>query len=176
MVIRGNRLFAQCVTWCKTERLSLRFASILFTSCVLPNISWGSEFFISSPPALRVIDSALRCWGRFLLGWPSGSPVGAVLLELGWPDGSSSLHRPVAAFTIRTSTRHAFPWPLSLPALVFQESLMMPGSWPSLFCVEICTSSDFSLLGSFGIGSSFPSHVRPWFRSCVSPSPGPISS
>ena len=86
LVTRGNRLFAQCVAWCKTEGLSLRFASTLFTSYVLPSISWGSEFFISSPPALRVIDSALRRWGKFLLGWPSGSLVGAVLLELGWPD------------------------------------------------------------------------------------------
>ena len=71
LVTRGNRLFANCVAWCKTEGLSLRFASTLFTSCVLPSISWGSEFFISS---------ALRRWGRFLLGWLSGSPVGAFLL------------------------------------------------------------------------------------------------
>ena len=42
-----------------------------------------------------------------------------------------------------------------LHALVFQESLMVPGSWPSL-CVEICASSDISLPGSFGHGLVSP--------------------
>ena len=75
LVTRGNRLFAQCVAWCKTEGLSLRFTSTLFTSYVLPNISWG--------PALRVIDSALRRWGRFLLPQPPVvmPPVTAVHAE-----------------------------------------------------------------------------------------------
>ena len=53
-----------------------------------------------------------------------------------------------------------------LPALVFHAALAVPGSWPS---VEICASSDISLPWSFGISSgSSPSHVRSWFRSCVS--------
>ena len=68
LVSRGNRLFAQCVAWCKSERLPLRFASTLFMSYVLPSISWGVEFLVSSPPALQVIDTALRRWGRFSLG------------------------------------------------------------------------------------------------------------
>ena len=56
-----------------------------------------------------------------------------------------------------------------LPALVFQASLAVPGSWPSL-CVEICASSHISLPESYGISSgSSPSRVRSWFRSCVSP-------
>ena len=78
LVTRGNRLFAQCVVWCKTEWLSFRFASTLFTSYVLPSISWGYEFFFSSPPALRVIDSAQR--GQI----PSG-------MALWLPCGSGSL-------------------------------------------------------------------------------------
>ena len=154
---------AQCVAWCKTEGLSLRFASTLFTSYVLPSISWSSEFFISSPPALRVIDSALRRWGRFL-----GSPVGAVLLELRWPD---ALHLSTGRLLSQFGRLHAMPshGRCPLPALVFQESLVVAGSWPSL-CVEICASSDISLPGSFGISSgSSPSHVLSWFRSCVSP-------
>ena len=67
-----------------------------------------------SSSSLRVIDSALRRWADSFLGWPSGSPVGAVLLELGWPDALHLSHRPLA-FTVRTSTRHAFPWPVLSP-------------------------------------------------------------
>ena len=33
----------------------------------------GMEFFVSSPPALQVIDTALRKW-QFLFGWPACSP------------------------------------------------------------------------------------------------------
>ena len=102
--------------------------------------------------------------GRFLLGWPSGSPVGAVLLELGWPD---ALHLSTSRLLSQFGRQQAMPshGRCPLPALV---SLMVPGSWPSLY-VEICASSDFPLPGSFGIryGSS-PSHVRSRFRSCVS--------
>ena len=64
LVSRGNRLFAQCVAWCKSERLPLRFASTLFMSYVLPSISWGVEFLVSSHhTALQVIDRFLlrRC-------------------------------------------------------------------------------------------------------------------
>ena len=49
-----NRLFAQCVSWCRSDR-----------------------------PAIRLLDGAMRRWGRHLLGWRSGSPNAAVFLELG---------------------------------------------------------------------------------------------
>ena len=42
-------------------RALLELCFSVFTSSVLPSISWGSEFFSSSPLVLRVIDSALRC-------------------------------------------------------------------------------------------------------------------
>ena len=86
LVQRGNRLFAQCVSWCRSERLPLAMASSIFMVYVLPSVSWGTEFFSHSPPALRQLDHALRRWGRSLLGWPSGSPSTGVLVELGWPD------------------------------------------------------------------------------------------
>ena len=34
------------------------------------------------PTALRSLESALRRWGRYLLGWPSGSSSAGVLVEL----------------------------------------------------------------------------------------------
>ena len=74
LVQRGNRLFAQCVSWCRSERLPLAMASSIFMVHVLPSVSWGTEFFSHSLPALRLLDHALCRWGRFLLGWPSGSP------------------------------------------------------------------------------------------------------
>ena len=86
LVQHGNRLFTQCVFWCRSERLPLAMASSIFMENVLPSVSWGTEFFSHSPPASRQLDHALRWWGRFLLGWPSGSPSVGVLAELGWPD------------------------------------------------------------------------------------------
>ena len=86
LVSRGNRPFAQCVPWNRSERLPLRFASALFTSYVLPSISWGEEFSVSPLPAPQVIDTAWHRWSPFLLGWPTGSPVDAVFLESGWSD------------------------------------------------------------------------------------------
>ena len=89
-------------------------------------------------------------------------------MELGWPD---ALHLSTGRLLSQFGRLHAMPFHgrCPLPALVFRESLMVPGSWPSL-CVDICASSDISLPGSFGISSSSsPSHVRSWFRSCVSP-------
>ena len=71
LISRGNRLFAQCVAWCCSDRLSVHFAASLFRSYVLPSISWGLEFCLNSSPAVRLIDGALRRWGRHLLGWPS---------------------------------------------------------------------------------------------------------
>ena len=38
LVTRGNRLFAQCVAWCKTEGLSLRFASTCSPPCVAQHL------------------------------------------------------------------------------------------------------------------------------------------
>ena len=61
-----------------------------------------------------MIDSALRRWRRFLLGWPSSSPVGAVLFELGWP---FALHLSTSRLLSQFGrpARHAFPWPVSSP-------------------------------------------------------------
>ena len=67
----------------RRSRLPLKFGSTLFTSFVLPSISWGSEFLLTSPNALRLLNSASRRWGTFLLGWPPGSPVASVFLGLG---------------------------------------------------------------------------------------------
>ena len=83
---RGNRLFAQCVSWCRSEHLPLVFASNLFHTYVSPSVLWGAEFCSGSAPAVRLLDRAIRRWTRCLLGWPRGSPVPAVHLESGWPD------------------------------------------------------------------------------------------
>ena len=165
LVSRGNRLFAHCVAWCKSERLPLRFASTLFTSYVLPSISWGSEFLISSPPALRLLNSALRRWERFLLGWPLGSPIASVFLELGWPDAEHLASSRLLSLFGRV---HAMPSGdrCPLPTLIFNLASAVPGSWPSQ-CADIC----------FGVcpGSSLPWQC-PLVVSCMRlSSPGPVS-
>ena len=83
LVSRGNRWFAQRVAWSRSERVPLRFASTLFMSYVLSSISWGVEFFISSPPALQVVDTALRRCSRFCLSWPTGVPP-SLLFSWNW--------------------------------------------------------------------------------------------
>ena len=50
---RGNRLFAQCVSWCRSEHLPLVFASDLTHTHAL----WGAEFCSGSAPAVRLLDS-----------------------------------------------------------------------------------------------------------------------
>ena len=72
------------MSWCRAERLPLHMASSIFLVHVLPSIAWGSEFLAASPTASRVW--IVRQWGRFLLGWPSGSPNVGVLVELGWAE------------------------------------------------------------------------------------------
>ena len=86
LISRGHRLFAQCVSWCSSERLPFQFASHLFLTYVLPSVSWGCEFCLGSAPAMRLLDGALRRWCRCLLGWPRRSPNAAVHVEVGWPD------------------------------------------------------------------------------------------
>ena len=163
-----NRLFAQCVAWIRAERLRLRFASTLFTSYVLPSTSWGSEFLLTSLGALRLLNSALRRWGRFLKGWPHGSPVASVFLELGWPDDE---HLATSRLLSLFGRVHAMPSGdrCPLPVTIFRLVSADPRSWPSA-CFRICSSLYITLPASFGSTSgSFPSCVHSWFRSCAFP-------
>ena len=84
LIARGNRLFVQCVSWCRSEHLPLVFASNLFHTYVLPNVLWGAVFCSGSVPAVRLQDGTILRWSRCLLGWPRGSPIPAVHLESGW--------------------------------------------------------------------------------------------
>ena len=138
LISRGNRLFAQCVSWCRSDRLPVHFAASLFKSYVLPSISWGLEFCLISSPAIRLLDGALRRWGRHLLGWPSGSPNAAVFLELGWPD---ALHLCTERLLSLFGRALAMPCGerCPLPALIFKTALSFPGSWASP-CVTLCNS------------------------------------
>ena len=168
LISRGNRLLAQCVAWCCSDRLSVHFAASLFRSYVLPSISWGLEFCLNSSPAVRLIDGALRRWGRHLLGWPSGSPNAAVFLELGWPDAQHLCTERLLslfgrAFTMPRGER------CPLLALIFHTALSVPGSWASL-CVALCSSLGVPHSSSCGIGSlSSARCVQAWFQTHAAP-------
>ena len=67
LISRSNRLLAQCVAWCRAS---------IFRVYVLPNVSWGSEFFAHSPAAQLTL-----CWCANLDGltlntwrWDDSSP------------------------------------------------------------------------------------------------------
>ena len=46
---RGHRLFAQCVSWCRSEHLPLTLASSIFMTHILASVPWGSEFLLLLP-------------------------------------------------------------------------------------------------------------------------------
>ena len=138
LVSRANRLFAQCVSWCRSDRLPVHFAASLFKSYVLPSISCGLGFCLNSSPAIRLLDGALHRWGRHLLGWPSGSPNAAFFLELGRADAQHlCTERLLSLFARAPAMLCGERCPL--PALIFQTALSFPGSWAS-HCVRLCNS------------------------------------
>ena len=130
---------------------------------VLPNIAWGSEFLAVSPTALRSLDRALRKWGRFLLGWPSGSPNVGVLVELGWPNAERiSSGRLLSLFGRVTSMING-----PIQVAVFQAASRMPGTWVN--CVHnMCHSLGAPLPNACGVTSGSPPSVsQRWFKSEV---------
>ena len=163
VVNRGNRLFAQCVSWCRAERLPLHMASSIFLVYVLPSIAWGSEFLAASPTALQSLDRALRKWGRFLLGWPSGSPNVGVLVELGWPDAERISSGRLLSLCGRVTSMINGP----IPVAVFQAASRMPGTWAN--CAHnMCHSLGAPLPNACGVTSGSPPSVsRRWFESEV---------
>ena len=68
LVDRGRRLFAQCVSWVRSEGLPVSFSLFLLSTYVLPSASFGIEFAGECPRSLARFDRALRQWGRHLLG------------------------------------------------------------------------------------------------------------
>ena len=60
---RGNRLFAQCVAWCKSERLPLRFASTLFLHFLhVAEHLLGPSVAQLCVATLREVPSGLAAW------------------------------------------------------------------------------------------------------------------
>ena len=145
LISRGNRLFAQCVAWCCSGRLSVHFAAFLFRSYVLPSISRGLEFCLNSSPAVRLIDGALRRWGRHLLGWPSGSPNAAVFLERGWPHAQHlCTERLLSSACAHLPHCPLRPWFMGVPLrrplqLIGCSTPQFVRHWLSFFC-SLCPS------------------------------------
>ena len=168
LISRGNRLFAQCVSWCRSEHLSLAFASNLFHTDVLPSVSWGAEFCSGSTPAARLLDGAIRRWSRCLLGAPRGSPVAVDHLESGWPDAQRLITcRLLSLFGRITSMpiRDCSPFPASVSCVMAS----FPGSLVAS-CSDLCAALEIVAPSSFGVGPSCSLHrVREWSTQCAVP-------
>ena len=123
LVSRGNRQFAQCVPCCKSERPPFAVGVHALHFLRVAEHILGSEFLISSPPALRLLNSALQCWGRFLLGWPPGSPIASVFLELGWPEAE---HFTTGRLLSLSGARNAFLRPVSASCIDLQSRINSP--------------------------------------------------
>ena len=65
---RGNMLFAQCVSWCGSERLPLHMASSIFSVCLMPSVSWGIDIFSRSAPGSLFAGVADRVTQRRRFG------------------------------------------------------------------------------------------------------------
>ena len=124
--------FAQCVSWCSSERFPVQFASHPFLTYVVPSVSWGCKFCLGSAPAMRLLDGALRRWSRCLLGWPHGSPNAAVHVEVGWPDAQRLVTGRLLSLYGRLSSLPGDRSPL--PALVFHVLSVSPNSLQYSLC------------------------------------------
>ena len=63
LVSRGHRLFAQCVSWARSEGLSVSFAHFLLATYVFPSAMYGKEFVGDCARSLAQLDLAQRRWG-----------------------------------------------------------------------------------------------------------------
>ena len=169
LVSRGNRLFAQCVPWCRAEHLPVHMASSIFSVYVLSSVSWSFEFCTQSPSALRFMDKALRRWGRHLLGWPAGSPCAGVLCELGWPDAEHLVLGRLLSLLGRTSSMAQGP-PSPLPASILRVASESPGTWAH-HALSMCSHLGIPSPSAAGIHPQWPPHhVHRWVDSIDSPS------
>ena len=167
LISRGHRLFAQCVSWCSSERLPFQFASHLFLTYVLPSVSWGCEFCFGSSPAIRLLDGVLRRWCRCLLGWRRRSPNAAVHVEVGWPDTQRFVTNRL--LSLRAPQLLAHGRLFSLPALVFHVMSVSPNSL-SAVCNALCVSLQITTPTRFGVDPGCSARrVREWFAQCVVP-------
>ena len=168
LISRGNRLFAQCVSWCRSEHLPLAFASNVFHTDVLPSVSWGAELCSGSTPAVRLLDGAIRRGSRCLLGWPRRSPVDAVHLESGWPDAQRLITgRLLSLFGRITSMPIGNCSPP--PANVSRVMASFPGSLIASFS-DLCAALEIVTPSSFGVGPGCSvQRVRDWFTQCAVP-------
>ena len=169
LISRGNRLFAQCVAWCRAEHLPVHMASSIFRVYVLTSVSWGSEFFAQSPAALHLLDGAIRRWGRHILGWPPGSPCAGVFCELGWPDAEHlAMGRLLSLLGRSFSMAQGLGCPL--PATVLSVASHSPGTWAH-HALAMCAHLDIPSPLAAGIHPQSPPHrVRRWVDLVVSPS------
>ena len=149
LVSRGSRPFAQCVSWNRSERLTLRFASALFTSYVLPSISWGEEFFVSPLNAPKGDRHSLAQVEPVPLGLANWFPCRCCLLGIGVVRRCSYQHHSVAP-SLFGRMQVICP----LPALVFGTMLSEPESWVARrvsMCESFIHSSPWTLWQRCGV-------------------------
>ena len=149
LVQRGHKLFAHCVSWCRSEQLHLALASSVFMTYVLPSVAWGADLLAHSPPDLRILDHALRKWRRHFFDWPTGSPNLGLTLK-GYPQGDSSPCTTASLQWVAQQDVHCHPQcSRSLPQC---QGLgpMMP---------KLCSSIGALLLVDVGLSRGSPPHM-----------------
>ena len=167
LVDRGRRLFAQCVSWVRSEGLPVSFSLFLLSTYVLPSASFGIEFAGESRSLAR-FDRALRQWGRHLLGWPSGTPNASVLCELGLHDGLRVSSGRALALCARLASFALSSRP-PVPASVFTLAQSTPGSWAH-WCRAVISHHSVQRPDLCGVGPGCSASVtQRWVRRSVTP-------
>ena len=141
LVSRGNRLFAQCVSWCRAEHLPVHMASSIFCVYVLPSASWSPSFSLSP----RLLCAS---WTTH-----SGDGDAGVLCELGWPDAEHLALGRLLSLLGRTL--------LASILSVVSESL---GTWAH-HALDVCSRLSIPSPSGAGVHPSPPRHTRRWVDS-----------
>ena len=145
-----------------------------FDSYVLPSISGRFELCLNSTLAVRLMDGALRKWGRHLLGRPSGSPSAAVFLKLVWPDAHHlCAERPLSPLlgalspcpTVNEAVCPRQSSILPSPSPVHKRPIASLSAIPWVFSTALCAASALSL----SLSLSFARCVQALFQTHAPP-------
>ena len=168
LVSRGHRLFAQCVSWARSEGLSVSFAHFLLATYVFPSAMYGTEFVGDCARSLAQLDLLKDVGDDIFSVGPQGPRAPQFCMSL--------LCRTASAL------QRADPCPFSAVCTPFHQEDALPSqrqcSSSLNISQELGPTGVFSLLHHHGVGSPgyhgvgvgcSPLVIRRWLHHVVFP-------